>query len=174
MAARWKPGDVFLARVDRWEAVAEWPDDTSRVLLRVKADGYLQAVKGDPSAPFSIPSSCQGFVRPLAVLDPDSTEDAGRLVRLYEKAKEDHPVTRVFSMQQALRAYASPEPEIEEPANWLAVVVDIDGVQWYRWSIRPKDHDRAWLSVWDEGRCYPTAWSALRPSRVLSPGVEES
>lgn len=47
-------GSLIRARVTRWSSAAEWPDDTSNVIMRRSADGYWNATDGDPSAPFAV------------------------------------------------------------------------------------------------------------------------
>lgn len=86
-----------------------------------------------------------------------------------------HQETRaqiVDALQAALREFADPKPRIEEPTGWLSVVEDGMGVQWYRWSVRPQDADKAWISVMDEGRCYPTGFDQIDAVRAVAPGVE--
>jgi hypothetical protein len=119
--------------------------------------------------------------RRVAVLDPEDREQVERLREAasrwadrvpYLDMREPGDLTHLDAFQAALREFADPKPpRPEEPPNWLAVVEDSKGVEWYRWSVRPKDREQAWISVFDEGRCYPTAYADLTPVRVLSPGV---
>jgi len=157
----WKPGDV---------AVAVHPlKDDGVVRGIIDTDGRFyttdQSVKGVSSSAFAVSS-----LRPLVVIDPEDREQVERLNDAIDVVGYHHDF--VDRLQAALREFATPTPPpIEEPTGWLAVVKDQSGVEWYRWSVRPKDREQAWISVYDEGRCYPTAYADIAVVRVLSEGV---
>ena len=81
-AQEFKPGAEMWARVDRWPAAKEWPDDTSRVHLVSDEAGFWSATDDDPAAPLCIPPSCAEYIHPLpefVVGQQVSTDDYPRL-----------------------------------------------------------------------------------------------
>lgn len=133
MSREWKPGQTFLARVDRWDGAQEWPDDTSMVRLVALSDGYLEAVEGDPAEPFIIPPGCWGYVHPLLVIDPEDREQVAALLSRYHKWKWSLDIAEASTddMQAALRSLLEP-PKPDEPMGLGAVVEDREGVRWLR------------------------------------------
>lgn len=169
MSREWKPGDVALVQNE----YGVW----NTAILQVRPGGVRWTYGvAFADAPPTWPA------RPLVVIDPEDREDVERLRDLWDAAHKEqqgfapspaHKAARANGLQAALREFANPpSPKPEEPGGWLAVIEDDAGVEWYRWSVRPSDRHRAWISVMDEGRCYPTAYSDIAAVKVLNEGVQ--
>lgn len=110
LAARtWKPGDV--ARVNG--AIAVRADDDQSWFTTA---GRLS----DPNV---------AYARPIVVIDPEQREQVERLRDFVDAAHRDHGSqyvdgkgARGNALQTALREYAEPKPQIEEPTGIGAVV----------------------------------------------------
>lgn len=154
----WKRGDVAMVRdACKYDGVES--GEKVRILVRIGPDGQL--VWWGPDGFLPSGSDLIESVRPVVVIDPEEIVHPDKLVGLL---RERGWRTIADAIEQATK------PRIEEPTGWLSVVEDNEGIQWYRWSVRPKDADKAWISVKDVGRCYPTGFDQIDVRRVLSEG----
>lgn len=169
MSREWKPGDVV--------AITEYVGDPIPA-IRVEAKcGVKHHHVNHDHWHYLRPAPCGATwtsasdpaAHALVVIDPEDAEQVERLADLLAWALHTSDTPR---LADALREFADPKPRIEEPANWLSVIRDNEGIEWYRWSVRPKDRDQAWVPVWDEGRCYPTGWDDIHAVEIVSAGIE--
>lgn len=150
--------DFIYARVDRWPDAQEWPADTSRVLLRKLADGYHEAVEGDPSAPLRIPPSRVEYIHPLTVLDLDDKAKMGAIVYDLISGNINTP-----TLVKVLSRF-TPEVRLPEPERVGALVRDPGDRLWVRVQQRVNT-PRRWVRL-NDPYLERMAWSAV-PSPVI-------
>jgi hypothetical protein len=149
MARReWKPGDVaHVPGVGRALLADDGAWVTQRIGKRHDAETFGRFTS----------------VRPLAVIDPEDREQVERLTDLLWETCDD--ATAQTDMQAALREFANPTPQIEEPTGLGAVVEDEDGDHW----IRGSHPTEPWFSP--NGSQDNGTWADINAVRVLSKGV---
>jgi hypothetical protein len=114
------PGDVELFRVDRWSSAKAWPDDTSRVLMRLEDDGrYWTAVDGDPAAPFTVHVDSE-YLRPLVVIDSEDREQVERLTSLFYNERDRCDRAAIVGGSTDAIAGRSPQPRHPAQATGAA------------------------------------------------------
>lgn len=152
----WKPGDVAMVTA-QWKRDA---DHEPRAASRY-SDGW-QAIDGGAYAFNSDVSA----IRPLVVIDPESEDDVRRLCEAYRSV--DHGVG-ITPMQAALREFANPKPQIEEPGKYGAVIAG-DGREWIRYTTSERS-GRDWVRAGTDGGTAYARWDDLEVVRVVSEGV---
>lgn len=168
----YKPGDVEVFAVDRWAEACEWPDDTSRVVMRLDKEGsYWCAVKGDPSRPFAVHAKSD-YLRPLLFIDPDDREQVATLHTALHggpSGEANWGCRSVGDLAAALRSLLTPPPppRPDEPMGLGAVVEDEDGTRWVR--TGGDSDDIPWRRTCDFGVW--RRWANITAPRVLSEGV---
>lgn len=158
MNREWEPGDVALIEVGCW---------ANRHVGLFVGDGWQYGpghwVAHDPAIVTA---------RPLVVVDPENAADVAELVRLFWAHGTDD-CDDTHAMQAALREYANPEPQIEEPSGLGAVVEDARGVRWVR--TEPKNGMtnpwQATLHVAEPDKVRSLPWAEVAAVKVLSEGV---
>src|SRR5690606_604511 len=105
---------------------------------------YWNAVKGDPSYPFTMHVSQTDYYRPLVVIDPDDVTQTDAVLRSLKYLAMNQGVLhltleQLFGDEQsslfqaALREFANPTPpKPDEPTGLGAVVEDANGEKWVR------------------------------------------
>ena len=160
MSREWKPGDVAMVG-NRYDN-GDWQ--------------FGVCVQGGPlpEAVWQLQSGGRVWgsvhqVRPLVVIDPESAEDAGRLVRLYLTEYDGQGSVpqreEIACMQAALRTFADPPPQIEEPTEFGARVRDARGVNWVR-TYQPGCGEKPWCTGNHHG-----TWADIDAVEILSEGV---
>lgn len=158
----WKPGDV--AWVFGEEPSGRSAIEFSEAAIRT-VDGKWSTANGE------VIDEWVFNARQMITVDPE-TLDFDLLERALNRWVEWSSLSHERAAIRYLLSLLEPSsPKPDEPANWLSVVEDREGVQWYRWSVRPMDLDRAWISSWDEDRSDPVAYAAIDAVTVLSEGV---
>jgi hypothetical protein len=111
------------------------------------------------------------ILRPLLVLDPESDDDARRLMRAFWAHGNDD-CDDEQAMRDAMRSLVAP-PKPEEPTGLGAVVIDDQGQQWV--AIGDAGDRRSGSLRWREAlgtHVGETAtWRGINAVRVLSEGV---
>lgn len=141
MTRDWKPGDVAMVRT---RTLAGIPN-AERAMFRVDAGIPLGARTEDGDVwmlhhgGHCVDENAES-VRPLVVIDPESSEQVDQLTKaVVEACYRDGNLTvsdngiHSDTMQAALREFANPTPpKPEEPQGLGAVVEDANGVPWVR------------------------------------------
>lgn len=172
MNREWKPGDVAL--------IEAGCHANRKVAIRTGIPSnmgwaYSDTHNGQSTRNWTADTnSTVTVVRPLALIDPENADDVAKLVRLFWAHGTDD-CDDPHAMQAALREYANPTPQIEEPTGLGAVVEDARGVRWVR--TEPKNGmTNPWQATLhkaepDKVRSLP--WAEVGAVRKLSEGVTE-
>lgn len=167
MTREWKPGDVAL-----------WTNPSRGVPLLMfrhvdidtREHEWRTATEGD-----GYPSE-RSILRPLAVIDPEDSEQVERLrSRLEEMSFSTWACGAADCLRIALREFADPKPpKPEEPTGLGAVVVDSNDVTYVRAGRLSPDGfflEDCWRAV--DGPIVGDwkRWDRIAAVRVLSEGV---
>jgi hypothetical protein len=180
MTRDWRPGDVFVARIDEppYSAadVREFMDELIEWWPRRPRPDESGVGKAGGSSMFRwftrLVEAAQ--VGPLVVIDPEDREQVERLICAQDVHFDGTPRHSVTAddladmMQAALRSLIEP-PRPDEPTGLGAVVEDERGEWWIR------DKTTTTVNHWkrargeDGGSRY--SWSHIRPVRIVHEGV---
>lgn len=135
-ARKWKLGDVALVldSIEYDDVRAGW-----KVRILAKTAEVREPVWWGPDGYLTQDSESIEEIRPLVVIDPEDREQVERLDRLQDEGYRalGHEVIQkdcdVEVLQAALREFAAPTPQIEEPTEVGARVIDHDGEMWVRY-----------------------------------------
>jgi hypothetical protein len=149
---KWKAGDVAVSIGDR--------------LIRT-SEGKWSSQSGQSGIRYPVQEP-----RPLAVIDYEDREQVERLSSLIEANGGPYfGEMQTAALQAALREFAAPTAQIEEPTGLGAVVEDAEGEHWVRWALASDDRTSPWRHADHIGAPAHRRWDALDVVKVLSEGV---
>src|SRR5690348_17724264 len=122
MSREWKPGDGDVAIIS-WKSPSGRHGGTALALRcsrEYHESHWVTQTFGEKT------DECVTGVRPLVVIDPEDREQVRRVASNNALALSEG-MTPVDALLFALREFAAPMPQVDEPQNYLAAVEDEKG-----------------------------------------------